>query len=529
MRRSILIVMLDVMVLSVLALTSGLRTGGADGSLPVPMYGLSGMVEEGLQNEQNLQGKIDLLESQLASANALATKALEQAQMLQLDAGREREGNQVMQARLHQAELDAEKLRSRAELATIETALSARLAAEAERRAAEMDRRASEMEQREADARARSELALAKAREAEADALAAERRAVAASSNTEVLQQEIRQVQQERTKAELAEEAAREKLRLMERQLAENQVTLVTAQATASAATETRDRLIAQSDQRIENVAQLRETVAVLKVQNDGVAQQVVKLETEQKEAAAEAAKSIWVRRDEALRHLKVRYTEYSKRNDRSYTTRRELTMPMVKMGDSVFIPAEFKQLGLNANFFGGLSDAVTDVKGELSPVAAPDGVSNPISSILVPGTEPQVCFVRFAGKGEGAIESMSMAALKTRRLKEALLFSSEDVSEHARVEIMPVVGSSYLKIIAAEGKKPKVGDYLMSERGEFIGVMVTKEDCYVTPQEFGLSPAPLSIPMVRTQGSDLYFDDFTHMLNAARDRLDAHLSKRKL
>jgi len=121
------------------------------------------------------------------------------------------------------------------------------------------------------------------------------------------------------------------------------------------------------------------------------------------------------------------------------------------------------------------------------------------------------------------------MAALKEQRLKSALLFSPDDVNAYGEVEINPVFGSDYLKVRSLTGDKPAVGDYLMSDKGEFIGVMVTKEDCYVTPQVLSRTPPPVQIPLTSANPDETYFTDFIQKLQQARALVKEHLAKRSL
>ena len=296
-----------------------------------------------------------------------------------------------------------------------------------------------------------------------------------------------------------------------------------------SVAVEERERLTLKSDVAAEELTRLREKMAVLEVQKEAETEKVVQLEDEQRKVEEERQQSIWVRRDQALRRLDISYTEHYLTDDRALTTQREITMPLVQVGATVLIPAEFKTLGLNRTFWGGLSDYIRAVHGTLSPVAGQEGNPLPIRSIIVPGVEPQVCFVHFDGEVEGAIQSISMEALKEQRLKSALLFSPTKKTEHGRVEITPVVGSDYLKVRTSSGKKPKAGDYLMSDRGEFIGIMVTKQDCYVTPQALSRTPAPIAIPFTAKEASEVYFSEFVQQLKEARTRVKEHISAREL
>jgi hypothetical protein len=328
--------------------------------------------------------------------------------------------------------------------------------------------------------------------------------------------------------AQAEKEAALARAQAAEQRAQEVALREAAARAQASAVLKERQRLALQNEQTAEKLTQLREKLAALEVQKENEARKVAQLEKERRQALEASKKSVWVQRDAALRRLTIHYTEYNSYSDRSYTTSRELVMPMVKVGKAVLIPADFRKLGLNASFFGGLSDRVSDVTGGLSPLTG-TGDQFPIRTIIVPGTEPQVCFVQFDGSVEGALESISMAALKEQRLKSALLFSPDDVNAYGEVEINPVFGSDYLKVRSLTGDKPAVGDYLMSDKGEFIGVMVTKEDCYVTPQVLSRTPPPVQIPLTSANPDETYFTDFIQKLQQARALVKEHLAKRSL
>ncbi len=544
MRRSILIVMLDVMVLSVLALTAGQRSGG-ERNIPVPLYRWSSMIEEGLRKEQAFRDEVLRLEEQLAQAAELAKKALDQADEARDTAGREREGSKEMQARVHAMELAAEKARAAAELAKREALLARQTAADARLQAEESERRRAEAEQGAEQARltaaesfeqtAAAKLAAEKAaKEAALARSEGERLKIVAQTADTARLQALQEVEAARQQALQEAAAANTQIvqlqtRLAEREgeMTELQVSEAVARERAEVITQERERLVAQREQASEQVVELSGQVAELEVRKETAEMTVAMLEDEQKQAAEELKKSVWVRREESLRSLNISFTEYNSRDDRSFVTHRELVMPLVLVGRAVLVPADFRKLGLGRSFFGGLSDSVTHVEGTVSPVTE-QAAPLPLQSIVVPGPEPQVCFVRFAGSSDGALNSISMEALKEQRLKNALLFSPGKVNDHGRVEISPLIGSDYLSVRRASGKKPKVGDYLLTDRGEFIGVMVTGDECYVTPEALSREPAPVIIPIASRQRDGIYFQAFIDSLTRARDRVDEHLKSRR-
>jgi len=533
MRRSILIVMIDVMVLSVLALTAGNRTGGKQ-NIPIPLYRWSAMIEEGLRNEEAFRDEVKRLEAQLASASELAKRALEQADKARDTVGLEREGSKEMQARVHAMELTAEKARAAAALAKREAELAQQTAAEARRQAVEAERRRSDAEQvaevaRQKALESREQTAVAK--------LAAEKalnEAALARSEGERLQiiaktaeTARKQALQETITADAQIQQLKTQLAQREEKMTELQVLEAAASSRATAIAQERERLVAQGEQATEKVAKLSGQVAELEVRKETAEETVAQLEEEQKLAKEELKKSVWVRREESLRSLNISYTEYNSRDDRSFVTSRELVMPLVQVGRAILMPADFRKLGLGRSFFRGLSDSVTQVEGAVTSVTD-ESTPLPLESIVVPGLEPQVCFVRFTGSSEGALRSVSMEALKEQRLKTALLFSPGKMNDNGRVEISPVIGSDYLSVRRTSGKKPKVGDYLLTDRGEFIGLMVTGDECYVTPQVLSREPAPVIIPISSDKPRGLYYEEFIDSLNRARERMDEHLKNRR-
>lgn len=543
MRRSILIVMLDVMVLSVLALTARQRAsgGGTIMNIPVPTSSISRMMEEGLRNEAGYRNEIARLEAQLKESSELTRRALEQSALAEAKAERERVEGDETRAKLHESELAAERARAEAALAAREAELVNRQASlaqermlELEKREAEAKERTHQLELRELEAKARADAALARVSLAEETAVRAERLAQEAEANSGEKDATVLALQQEMMLARNAQKLAEERAAAMNLTLVTRESELLAArsaeaaaQAQATVAVAERERLVVQTEQVAEKLVQARESMAVIEEQKKGVSEKVAKLEEEKQIAAEEQAKSVWVRRDEALRRIKISYTEYNPANDRSFETRKDLSMPLVKMGKFVFIPAEFKALGLKRSFLGGgLSGRVSDVSGVLGPMVS-DAPPGPLDAILVPATEPQICLLHSKGETSNALDTITMPGLKEQRLRTALLFSPHDENDYGQVEINPVLGRDYLNVRAVSGKKPKTGDYLLTERGEFIGVLVESDVCAVLPAQVAATPKPVVIPLSFGQ-KDVFFTEFVKQLSLARELLDQHLDTRK-
>ncbi len=540
MRRSILIVMLDVMVLSVLALTAGQRAGGSR-NIPVPLYRWSSMIEEGLRKEQAFIDEVKRLEEQLSQASELAKKALDQADKARNTAGREREGGQEMQERMHSMQLEAERARFATDAAKRDAVLAQQGAELARRQMQEAENRriAAEQATKKAARKAeefgeRTATAETAVRQAEKIALLAEKEAALAKSEGQRYQFMAQTAETALETIEAQAEDVSAQVQKLQMQLAardekmtELQVAEATAQERARTVVQERARLITQGEQATEKVVELSGKVAELEVRKEDAEKTVLVLEEEQRLAEEERQKSIWIRRDEALRRMSISYTEYNSRDQKNFVTRRELVMPLVQVGRAVLVPADFRKLGLGRSFFWGLSDTVTQVKGTVQSVQG-SASTRSLESIIMPGKEPQICFIRFSGAMEGALKSISMETLKEQRIKKALLFSSSEMNEHGRVEVIPVIGSDYLSVRRSSGKRPKVGDYLLTDRGEFIGVMVTSKQCYVTPQVLTRTPEPIVIPIMDDKRDGLYFKEFIGTLNRARNRMDEHLKRRK-
>ena len=73
MKKSVLLVMLDVMVLSVLALTSG-QQNGASGLL-LPVYQWSQLIEKGLEKEKDYEVRLANMKSEMDKAREEASRA----------------------------------------------------------------------------------------------------------------------------------------------------------------------------------------------------------------------------------------------------------------------------------------------------------------------------------------------------------------------------------------------------------------------------------------------------------------------
>lgn len=526
MRRSILIVMLDVMVLSVLALTARQRAGGGAGNIPLPTGGMARMVEEGLRNEAAFRDQIARLEAQLKQTTELSRAALERADLAEAKSERDRAENLAALEKLRQAELAAAAARSDAEVAAREAELVNQQAQLAKQRTLELERK-------EREAKERADAALVKMKLAEQKAAEAQRKAVAAEKAGAGRDTEVLSAKQEAARARAERDVAEQRLKELNAALEQREVELdkaksVAAEAAAKAtvALTERERLAGKNEEVTQDLLQARADAAALEERGKSDKERVAKLEAEKQAVVEKLNKSVWVRRDEAMRRVRIRYTERKASNGQPYATDKELAMPLVKVGNFTVVPAEFGELGLEKTFFGGLSDRVSDVKGVAAPMVGA-GESGILQAIMVPPAEPQVGLVHVADASGTALEPITMEGLKLRRLRVASLFSAKDVNAYGLVEIVPMLGRDYLTVRTVSGRRPKKGDYLLTDRGEFIGVMVGSEVCYVLPAKVAPAPKPVIIPLRQHGRPEVFLDTFINNLNRARSLNERHADAR--
>ncbi|WP_372807536.1 hypothetical protein [Pontiella sp.] len=526
MRRSILIVMLDVMVLSVLALTARQRAGGGAGNIPLPAGGMSRMLEEGLRNETAYRDQIARLEAQLKETTALSRAALERADLAEAKSERDRAANLAALEKLRQAELAAAAARSDAEVASREAELVNRQALLAKQRTLEL-------EQKEREAKERADAALVQMKLAEQKAAEAQRKAKLAEQAGAGLDSAVLAAKEDAARARAERDVAQEQLQQLNaaltrraEELAAAKTEAAEAAAKASVALSERERLAGKNEEVTQKLVQATADAAALEERGKSDKERVARLEAEKQAAVEELGKSVWTRRDDALRRVRIRYTERKASNGQLYQTDKELAIPLVKVGGFTVVPAEFDELGLKKSFFGGLSDRVTDVKGVAAPMVG-EGKAGTLQAIMVPATEPQVCLVHVVDSTENALEPITMEGLKQRRLRVASLFSAKDVNAYGLVEIIPMLGRDYLTVRTVSGRRPDVGDYLLTDRGEFIGIMVKSDVCHVLPAKVASSPKPVIIPLRSYGQQETYLGTFIDNLNRARELHDRQADAR--
>ncbi len=572
MRRAVLIVMLDVMVLSVLALNAGKGSS----HLLVPAHRWSEVIARGLEKEKQMEAAMLQMRDDLLKARDLAALAMErEAEALK---ARERLQGEKDASRdaLEEAKLERESAKASKRLAeerekhALDIAAAARKREaeavvrekesvarreEAERLTREAERSALEAEKRAGDAVTMSAVAESKARLAEKrveDALIAEREAIdaVARARAEAKALELRSVSAETVarKAEETESYAMKLAKDLQAQIKEGSdrvelamVGEATAIERARLAEVERERIESDNRDSLEKVIKLRESLAALEQKGmdsgDRLDEARKRIDEYRKQLEAREEEgpkgSVWIKREQALRLLQVVMVE-SEPGRAPFTRRKTLFLPRVKIGNQVVVPVGFDTLGFGVWWYQSKVDRyVSRLAFALGPVRenpkAPDDVMKLVRAPLsFDRREPRVCMVE-SDVGAGVLDIIPLRAIKEERIQRALLFKSGSPDTRIKVEITPSI-SGMLKISAADTsvkESPEAGDYVLTEDGRFIGLMVDKSACYPLPSSFPTGADCIKVTLSRSENS-LYYVDFVRALEDVRKLVRLKKKERK-
>lgn len=532
MRRSVLIVMLDVMVLSVLTLTRG---GGDAARFVVPMYRWSSLIERGLEREEAFEQRVAELEQQ-AEQQAFA---LAEAQRLQAEltaaaqAAREREA-----AAATRADDEAQVRRAAEEraLAAREEALSAQAAAEAAR---ERQQRAEEAAR---TALAAKESATARATQAEAEVVRArtetrllEQRETEARQRIESLRREA-SAGAERS-AELAAVVREAEQRLAEaaRAAEEARQRETDAAQTAAAALE-RERETLEQMRRIEQEfhraqGRLEQVDETLQRAREAEQQTQIELATVRRDAetavqtleeiARERRQSVWVMREQAMRRFDVDVVVET-RDTQPLRTSATLHLPMVELEQGLYAISEFSTLRLDwrgIQRFSSLSEFSVAMH---RPGGDPPLARAPL--LFSRQNEPRIVYIPLPrGSGEQGLRPIGLTRLKEERVRSGLLFKAGEPDRSLRVEFTPSLDAEgYLLVRSAEpGSRIDLreGDYILTENGFLVGIMVTRSLCYVIPADLP-SPGQRRLLPLRKADGDPHLSELVKQARAAREQI---------
>ena len=116
------------------------------------------------------------------------------------------------------------------------------------------------------------------------------------------------------------------------------------------------------------------------------------------------------------------------------------------------------------------------------------------------------------------------MTKLKQNRIQNAFLFKINDPNTVINVTLVPELVSDYAKVKLAE-RGPRTifsktniepGDYLLTENGKFIGIMTSKDSCYVLPAKLPPQDNRHHIPVTKPPG-EKYYKAFVNSAREAR------------
>jgi hypothetical protein len=560
MRRSVLIVMLDVMVLSVLSLT----LGNGDSRFIVPVYRWSSLIERGLEKEQEYEQQLAELRSRAQQqAEALAEAAARQAELQRQKAGLTAEAEtaraEILQARTA-AEAAKEAARQAIEaekLARVQAEAETRARAEAEKRAqaaveqsiqAEAAARAAKELQARADAAAQAAQAAKKQAEAEAARVEAEaaqlqlqtrlaeERAAQARENIAELKQKTEQsttqlleMQAELKQAEKQLESSTEAAALARQR--EQEALEKTAQAARKeqAAIEKMQRLEADRKRALERLQQMDDRLTATQLAEEQAVQALTEAR-KQAEAArtrldqieAEKNQSVWVVRERAIRRFQVAAREESKDPFPNRTTA-TLYLPLVEFGEQLYAISEFESLRLDWWGIQRAGDLLSFVLNmdHVQAGTLPHQVTEPL---LIHTTEPRTVYIPVPrGAEETGLRPIGLKRIKEERIQTGLLFKKEVPDTGLTVEFTPSLDAEgYLLVRTAEAAskvKIEAGDYILTQNGFLVGVMMTRTLCYVIPEHLPAPELRATVTLTKKSGQR-YFETLVEDARAVSERI---------
>jgi hypothetical protein len=140
---------------------------------------------------------------------------------------------------------------------------------------------------------------------------------------------------------------------------------------------------------------------------------------------------------------------------------------------------------------------------------------------------EPRVCYIPLdKDESRSGLEPIGIDTLKQDFIREAILFKCRNPDEGLRVTITPSITGNYLKVESDEPTSrviPRNGDYLLTEDGHFIGIMVNENTCYAAPLEIPFRRQLQKIPISK-KISKKYYEDFVDTIQELKRTIGRHI-----
>lgn len=548
MKRSVLIVMIDVMVLSVLSLNIG---RGASSSFLLPVYQWNTLIQKGLEREKEYRQELQDLKIRAEQAEKKAMEAgelLDRHKVLSDSAARQASDLAQRESEAYRKMQKAAEEARAAELQA-QVALEQKKLAEQVRAQAEVEKKEALLKAEQAEkAAAEAAITARTAREREQEVL--QRIAGMQQESATLLDQQIQtskllqdtRHERDMTHAEMQrlleakeELTAREKTALeqadAERKKAAEllvQVRLAEAQAKdAESRAESSQTYINALRERIVST-KLAEQEVTMRLQQ--AEQQSAELKAKMESIEAEKNQSVWIQRDQALTVCSVSLGALSRHTGERTLFQEDLYLPVTLIGGQPCLVADFDQLGLSQWHvqYGDNMNAVEYTVSSPSTNAARIRLTHPI---LADPQAPRVCYLPVS-VSNGALPGLTlcgMARLKQERIQEALAFSPANPDTSVRVLLTPALDERFLTVKPVQTKglfsrrELRQGDYLLTETGFFIGLMITHDKAYVVPDAPLRTDEPaFKVPLLNADPTNTYFTTFSGQAQSLRKTVKA-------
>ncbi|MDD4734650.1 MAG: hypothetical protein PHP44_00940 [Kiritimatiellae bacterium] len=547
MKRSILIVMIDVMVLSALSL----NVGRGSASFLLPVYQWNSIIQKGMEREKEFQQRIEELKRRAEQAERQAKEAdgliglhkelndtaAQQAGEL---ARREAEAYRKMQEadqRAREAEVQArvaeeqkkyaEEARKQAEAQRKD---AERLVRQAEKAAAEAERQAATSREREQEVKKRIAAMQEESTTLLDQSVQTSKLLQDARHDRDVTQAELHRLLEAKDELSAREKAALEQIEA-ERKKAEEllvQARLAESQAQdAQARVESSQHYISALRERIVST-KLSEQETQIKLQQ--VEEQREELKERLDELESEKNQSVWVQRDQALVGCSISISSRHRHSGERALYQEEIYVPVIQVGTQACLAADFDALGLSW-WHVQYGDSINEVAYTLFSPTTNAARTRLTAPLLSDSQAPSVCYLPVDATNLLApgLTICGISRLKQERIQEALAFSPVNPDASVRVHLTPTLDERFLTVKPAQAKgffsrrELRQGDYLLSETGLFIGLMISNEKAYVMPTTWpGASSGAWTIPITRADSSNEYLSAFSDQAQKLKKALKA-------